>query len=238
MGYKYVKGVKENPKFGKLLAVNFNPYKVCSFNCVYCGIGPTTDKICERKLFYPPEDVFREIRDYIEDHGEPDYAWLTGLGEPTLYSGFKQLSKMIKGVYPNIKIGVYSNGSLFFRKDVREDFSLSDLMLINLNSICPIEFSKICRHHKEINLEELIDGIKLFREQFRGIFGIVSVFLDGINDNQKNLNGLKRLLLEIHPDFYVLKNYACRGYKALDGEFKEITEEIFNNVPFEVIYQF
>lgn len=238
MGYKYVKGIKENPQFGKVLVVNFNPYKVCSFNCIYCGIGPTTDKICDRKLFYPPEEIFREIRDYIEQHGEPDYAWLTGFGEPTLYSGFKQLSKTIKQVYPNIKIGVYSNGSLLYRKDVREDFLNCDLMLINLNSISPTEFSKICRHHKEVNLDEIIDGIKLFKKHFKGIFGIISIFLEGINDNLKNLDGLKELLMEIEPDLYILKNYACGGYKALDGEFKKITASVFNDLPCEIVYKF
>ena len=238
MGYKFLKGVKEDPRFGKILTVNFNPYKVCNFNCIYCGIGPTTDKTIERKEFYPPEEIFREIRGFIEDNGEPDYVWLSCLGEPLLYSGFKQLSKMIKGVYPDVKIGVSSNGSLLYREDVRDDFSLCDLMLIGLDSISTNEFSKICRHHKDVELKELIEGLKKFRQTFSGELVIVTVFLEGINDNQHNLQGLRELLSELQPDLYVLKNYACRGYKSLDGEFRKKAEKTFKNLPFEIIYKF
>ena len=238
MGYKFVKGFKENSRFGKVLSVNFNPFKVCNYNCIYCGTGPTTDKTIERKEFYPPEEIFREIRNYIELNGEPDYVWITGFGEPTLYASFKQLSMLIKRLYPNMKIGISTNGSLLCRKDVREDFLICDLILIEIVSVFQNEFTKICRQHEGIYLEELIEGVKLFRKSFKGELIVVSVFLEGINDNQKNLQGLKKLVLELQPDKFLLKNFACKGYKSLDGEFKKVAQNTFSDLPFEVIYKF
>lgn len=238
MGWKFVKGFKEDSRFGKVLSINFNPFKVCNFNCIYCGTGPTTDKTIERKEFYPPGDIFREIREYIELKGEPNIVWMTGFGEPTLYASFKQLSMLIKRMYPNIKIGISTNGSLLSRKEVREDCSLCDLMLIELVSVIPNEFQEICRQHEGIYLEDLIEGVRLFRKTFKGELIVVSVILEGINDNQKSLLGLKKLVSELLPTKFLLKNYACRGYKALDGEFKKIAEDIFNDLPFEVIYKF
>lgn len=238
MGCKFVKGFKTDSRFGKVLSVNFNPFKVCNYNCVYCGTGPTTDKTIERREFYPPGEIFMEIREYIELKGEPDYVWVTGFGEPTLYTSFKQLSMLIKRMYPNIKIGISTNGSLLSRKEVREDCSLCDLMLIELVSVFPDEFTKICRQHEDIYLEDLIEGVKLFRKTFRGQLIIVSVFLEGINDNQKSLLGLKKLISELQPSTFLLKNFACRGYKSLNGEFKKLAQSIFNDLPFEVIYKF
>ncbi|MFX1498898.1 MAG: radical SAM protein [Promethearchaeota archaeon] len=237
MGCKFVKGVKEDSRFGKVLSVNFNPFKVCNFNCVYCGTGPTTDKTIERREFYPPGEIFREIREYIELKGEPDYVWVTGFGEPTLYASFKQFSMLIKRVYPNIKIGISTNGSLLSRKEVRDDCSLCDLMLIEIVSVFPDEFTEICRQHEDIYLEDLIEGVKVFRKTFRGELIIVSVFLEGINDNQKSLLGLKKLISELQPTTFLLKNYACRGYKSLNGEFKKLAQNIFNDLPIEVIYK-
>lgn len=238
MGNKFVKGLKKDSRFGKVLAVNFNPYKVCNFNCIYCGVGPTTDKTIDRKEFYPPETIFEEISSHIDKNGEPDYIWVVGNGEPTLYSSFKQLCNLIRRMYPNIKIAVSTNASLFYREDVREEFSLLDLVLIELVSVSHQEFSEICRQHEGINVNDIIEGIKLFREGFKGELIFVSVFLEGINDNKKNLDGLKSLLLELQPSIYILKNYACRGYKSLDGEFKKILQNTLHDLPFEVIYKF
>jgi wyosine [tRNA(Phe)-imidazoG37] synthetase (radical SAM superfamily) len=226
--YKYIKEVKKDPNLGNMLIVNFNPYKVCTFNCIFCGIGPTTDKICERECFYPPEEIFAEIRDYIERNTPPDYAWLSAFGEPTLYSGFRQLSKLIKEFYPEVKIGVSSNGSLFSREDVRDDF----------NCVSPKEFSKICRNHEKIELEHVIEGIISFRKSFKGTFGITTIFVKGINDNQKNLNGLKEVLFKIMPDLLFLKNYACKGYKPITEEFKVNIKNVFNDFPNEIIYNY
>jgi wyosine [tRNA(Phe)-imidazoG37] synthetase (radical SAM superfamily) len=236
--YKYIKEVKNDPKLGVMLVVNFNPYKVCSFNCIFCGIGPTTDKICERECFYPPEEIFAEIRDYIENNEQPNYAWLTGLGEPTLYSGFRQLSKMIKNFYPKLKIGVSSNGSLLNREDVRDDFNLCDFIIINLNSVFPEEFSKICRHHENIELNNIINGIISFRENFAGIFGITTIFIRGINDNLKNLNGLKEVIFKIMPDLFILKNYACKGYRPITDKFKSAVKTIFSDFPNEIVFKY
>jgi len=238
MGNKFVKGLKKDSRFGKVLAVNFNPYKVCNFNCIYCGVGPTTDKTIERKEFYPPEMIFEEISNYIDRNGEPNYIWVVGNGEPTLYSSFGKLCNLIRRMYPNVKIAISTNASLFYREDVREEFSFLDLVLIELVSVSHQEFSEICRQHEDIKINHLLEGIKLFREIFKGEMILVSVFLEGINDNQKNLDGIKNLLLELKPSAYILKNYACRGYKSLDGEFKKIVQNTFNDLPCEVIYKF
>jgi wyosine [tRNA(Phe)-imidazoG37] synthetase (radical SAM superfamily) len=236
--YKYIQEVKTDPKVGEMLIINFNPYKVCSFNCIFCGIGPTTDKIYERKCFYPPEEVFSEVRDFIENIKQPDCIWLTGLGEPSLYSGFSQLSNTIKNFYPNIKIGVSSNGSFLMFQEVREDFKICDYIVINLNSVFSDEFIQISRPHRDIKLKEVIKGIISFRKGYSGIFGVVSIFVKGINDNLKSLQALNAIIMKILPNFFVVKNFACKGYKPISDEFKDAISEAFKDFPNEIIYKY
>ncbi|MGB5909967.1 MAG: radical SAM protein [Promethearchaeia archaeon] len=232
MEYKYLKKV-ESQTLGNALQINFNPLKVCSFNCIFCDLGHTTRLLMEREMFYPPEEIFSEINDYIKDNDEPDYL-LTGNGESMLYLGFKQLSEMIKDKYPNLKIAVSSNGSLLHRKDVREDFLISDRVTVNLNTINPQDYLKISRHHKDVNLNNVLKGIKLFREKFKGEFGISTVFVKGINDSESNVQNLKSFLLEINPDMYIINGFTENKEESISEDFKDYVKEMFKDVNFEV----
>jgi wyosine [tRNA(Phe)-imidazoG37] synthetase (radical SAM superfamily) len=171
----------------------------------------------------------------LENNEKPDYAWLTGSGEPTLYAGFAQLASLIKEKYPDVKIGVYSNGSLLDRKDVRNDFSLSDLFFVNLNSLDSEEYLKINRHHKDVNLKKIVEGIRLFRKQFNGQLGISTYFIKGINDNNSTVNALKSFLVKVKPDSYVISEFRDKDSQSLSEDFKYLVKETFKDVPFEIV---
>ena len=234
MEYKYLKELRQDEYFGTRLPVDFNPPKTCSFNCVYCPLGDTTRQIMDREEFFPPEDIFREIGDFIEKNGEPDYVWLKGNGEPTLYSGFKRLTQLIQQGYPSLKIGTWSNGSLFYKEDVRSEFSICALIIVHLDSSNPKDLLRIARYHKDIKFNNVIEGIKLFKNSFKGKFGISTVFIRDINANEKNLEGLKALLMEINPDFYMIQEFNNEKFKPMTKEFKTKIKEIFSGLPFEV----
>ncbi|MEJ2251429.1 MAG: radical SAM protein [Candidatus Lokiarchaeota archaeon] len=238
MNYKYVKTVKDDEIFGKILSANFIPYKFCDYNCVYCGLGPTTNKIIERKEFYPPNEVFTEIEDYFSQNNSVDYIWLTGIGEPTLYSHFKDLLNLIHKGFPNLKVGLDTNGALFVNEEIRKDFLDCDLILISFSSVFQQEFESICRPYEGLKIEEIMKGIKLFRQEFKNKFGIITIFIDGINDNEHSANDLKEYLAKLNLDYLFLQNYACKGYKPLNSDFKEYLHKLYEDVPYQVIYKF
>ncbi|MFX0033864.1 MAG: radical SAM protein [Candidatus Hodarchaeota archaeon] len=232
--YKYLKEIINNSTLGSLLPVNFNPFKVCSFNCVFCSLGPTTKLSMERELFYPPEEIFSEIEDFIKNNGEPNYIWLTGDGEPALYLGFKNLASRIMLEYPKIKIRASSNGSLLHREDVRDEFLLCDLITVNLNTLSPEECLRISRHHKDVKLDKVIQGIKLLRQEFNGKFWIATVFVKGINDHKLNVQNLKSLLLEINPDLYLVRGFSESKNNSLSEDFIKYVKEEFQDVNFQI----
>lgn len=241
MSYKFVKGTNDIGGLGSVLGVDFSPHKVCSFNCMYCGVGPTTRKIFDREEFYPVEDVFDEIRDYVEKNSKPDYVMLTGSGEPTLYSGFGRLAKAIKEAFPDIKPTIYTNGSLLHYQDVRDQVSLCDLVMINLNTVDEVTFRRICRPHKKVVLDSVIDGIKQFRAQYTGLLWMDVVLVKGINDSEEALEGLMDTVMGIGPDLYRVRTVrqTVEGrVEPVSAEFGERLKKKWENVPLEIVVTF
>ncbi|MBI4721496.1 MAG: hypothetical protein HY769_00580 [Candidatus Stahlbacteria bacterium] len=58
---KYVYGPVPSRRLGLSLGVDIIPYKTCSFDCVYCQLGATTNKTVERKEYLPKEDILQQI---------------------------------------------------------------------------------------------------------------------------------------------------------------------------------
>jgi len=211
MGYKYLQKVKLSPKFGRLLPVDFNPYHLRSIRT------------------YPAEDIYFEIRTYILNSGSPDYIWLKGPGDFSLYSGLRRLIRLIHLEYPNQKIGIYANSTLFQREDVREDLQECDLLAINLNSMDESNFMKL----KDIKM-----GIKEFAKDFHGHLFIYTMFLKGVNDTIENVNELKDFMEEIQPDSFSIGEYIEEGFESLSQKFKNYIKESFQELPFEISIKF
>jgi wyosine [tRNA(Phe)-imidazoG37] synthetase (radical SAM superfamily) len=50
-GFRYVYGPVPSRRLGRSLGVDLVPFKVCTFDCVYCQLGRTTIKTLERKEY-------------------------------------------------------------------------------------------------------------------------------------------------------------------------------------------
>jgi len=220
MGYKYLQKVKLSPKFGKLLPVDFNPYHLRSIRT------------------YPAEDIYFEIRTYILNSGSPDYIWLKGPGDFSLYSGLRRLIRLIHLEYPDQKIGIYANSTLFQREDVRDDLHECDLLAINLNSMDESNFSKVCACNEPVKLKDIKIGIKEFAKDFQGHLFIYTMFLKGVNDTIENVNELKDFMEEIQPNSFSIGEYIEGGFESLSQEFKNYIKECFQELPFEISIKF
>jgi len=220
MGYKYLQKVKLSPKFGRLLPVDFNPYHLRSIRT------------------YPAEDIYFEIRTYILNSGSPDYIWLKGPGDFSLYSGLRRLIRLIHLEYPNQKIGIYANSTLFQREDVREDLQECDLLAINLNSMDESNFTKVCACNEPMKLKDIKMGIKEFAKDFHGHLFIYTMFLKGVNDTIENVNELKDFMEEIQPDSFSIGEYIEEGFESLSQKFKNYIKESFQELPFEISIKF
>lgn len=62
------------------------PHKVCSLNCVYCEVGPTTNLSASRMEYVPIAEVLEELSSYLGTNPSLDYITFSGQGEPSFTS--------------------------------------------------------------------------------------------------------------------------------------------------------
>ena len=127
-GFQYSFGPVPSRRLGKSLGINNIPSKVCTYSCLYCQVGRTTAMTLDRRAFYQPEEIFRDVQGRLsrtKETAEPvDYLAFVPDGEHTLDINLGNELTMLKSL--GIPVGVITNGSLPWRDDVREPLAGAD----------------------------------------------------------------------------------------------------------------
>ena len=194
----YVFGPVPSRRLGLSLGVDLIPAKTCTFDCLYCQLGRTLCKTLSRKPYVPVDDVVMEIQRKLLDT-VPDVITLAGSGEPTLHSEIDQVIDSIKQM-TDIKVVVLTNGSLLWLEEVRERILKADIIVPTLSSALDHTFQMIHRPHEGLDLASIVDGLKMFRQDYSGQLFLELMFLAGINDTDQEVEGLKTLIGQISPE--------------------------------------
>lgn len=198
--YKYLFGPVPSRRLGMSLGVDLVPKKVCSLNCVYCEVGPTTKLTTERLEYIPCRKIVKELSDYFETSPPPDYITFSGYGEPTLNSAIGKIIQLIKKSKPEIPVAVLTNGTLLSQPEVRNELHLANLVLPSLDAATQEVFEKINVPAKGLFIDEYIKGLVDFRKEFSGKIWLEIFILPKYNDHETELTELKKVILKINPD--------------------------------------
>jgi wyosine [tRNA(Phe)-imidazoG37] synthetase (radical SAM superfamily) len=205
MGYVKHRGYTFGPvpsrRLGRSLGIDLVPFKTCTFDCIYCQLGHTTRKTIERREWVPLQAVLDEV--YSKLVFEPDYITLGGSGEPTLYSRLDELIDGIRSV-TDIPIAVLTNGSLLWKKEVRDQLRNAQVVLPSLDVGDKILFAAINRPHPLITYERLLEGLSALRHDFKGKYWLEVLLLAGYTAIDSEVRKIARKAKEISPDLVQL----------------------------------
>jgi len=197
---KYIFGPVPSRRLGRSLGVDLVPYKTCTFDCIYCDLGRTTNKTTSRQSFVSPEEIQKELELILSAlDKKPDFITLSGSGEPTLNNNIGQIIRGAKEI-TSIPIAVLTNSSLLSLKEVSDDLLEADLIVPSLDAITPTLFEYINRPHGSLRIEEIFSGIIQFRKQYWGQIWLEVLFCRGVNDNRDEIQKLKEVIDRIKPD--------------------------------------
>ncbi len=200
MKYKHLFGPVPSRRLGVSLGIDLVPFKTCTLNCVYCECGRTTNLTLERKEYVPLAEILAELDDYLKGAPDLDYITFSGSGEPTLHTGIKSIIEFLKKNYPKYKIALLTNGTLLHDKKVRDEFMGADLILPSLDAASENAFKSVNRPHKNLSLDEMMNGLIKLRGEFKGAIWLEIFIIPGINDSDAEIELLKENIDKIKPD--------------------------------------
>ncbi len=196
---RHLYGPVPSRRLGASLGVDIVPFKVCSFDCVYCQLGRTTRLSHVPETLVNTDEVMRELETWVASGQTADYITFAGSGEPTLN---RDLGRMIEGTkrLTDIPVAVITNGSLFSSPEVREAVMDADLLVPSLDAGCQEALERINRPHKCLCFDCIVAGLKLLSEEFAREIWLEVMLVKDVNDSHAELRLLRDALRHIIPD--------------------------------------
>ncbi len=199
---KYVYGPVRSRRLGFSLGVSTVPYKVCSFDCVYCQLKSTPEKSIIRKNYVDEKEILSEIVSFFENKPKDqkvDCITFSGSGEPTLSASLGHLIEEIRNI-SSLPIVLITNSSMLVKPIVRKQAAKADLVIPSLDAVTQDVFEQIDRPAKGIKISEVIDSLIRFRKQYKGKIWLEVMLVRGVNDSETYLEKIKKTIDRIRPD--------------------------------------
>ncbi|MBP7341969.1 MAG: radical SAM protein [Smithellaceae bacterium] len=240
--YEYIYGPVPSRRLGRSLGLDLVPYKTCTYDCIYCQLGKTTEKTLERREYVPVADVLKELHEKLSTGIDCDYISLAGSGEPTLHAGTGELIAKIKEM-TKIPVAVITNGSLLYRPEVREALAGADLVIPSLDAGDAALFEYVNRPHPDISFETMAEGLITFAGQYKGRLWLEVLLVSGVTGLPLEARKIAAWIDKIRPERVQLgtvnrpapEDFACavdpKQMKTLVGCFAKNVDLLENTPP-------
>ena len=188
-------------RLGQSLGINNIPPKICSYSCVYCQLGKAIVMDTERKAFFDPDELVREVKEKIrqvqETGGHIDYLTFVPDGEPTLDLNLGREIRALKET--GIRVAVITNASLLWREDVRQDLMAADWVSVKVDSVLPEAWKRTDKPHKNLDLNTIRQGVLQFADEYQGTLMTETMLVKGYNDSKESIVMTATCLEKITP---------------------------------------
>ena len=222
-------------RLGQSLGINHIPPKVCTYSCVYCQLGRTIRLQSERREFYPPDEILRDVEEQIDKartkNEQIDYLTFVPDGEPTLDVNLGREIELLKPL--GIRIAVISNASLMWHEDVRRDLMAANWVSLKVDAVADELWRRVNRPHRELKHEVVLEGMREFSAVYNGELATETMLVKGFNDSAKEVEKIADFLMDLKPDkAYIAiptRPPAERWVKPADEEALNRAYQIFND---------
>lgn len=206
--FRYIYGPVFSRRLGRSLGIDLVPFKVCTYDCIYCQLGRTSKKTLERAEYVPIAAVLSELEDKLSQDPGADSITIAGSGEPTLNSAIGTLIHGIKAM-TDIPVAVLTNGSLLWMPAVQDALMQADLVLPSLDAGDEQNFRHVNRPHESLPFDRVVEGIADFTKRFPGEVWLEVFLLGGITGLVSEVAKIAALVSRIAPARTQL-NTICR----------------------------
>lgn len=209
----------------RVLEVNILPDKYCNFDCIFCPIGRSQNKVDTQKSFDKIDSSLIELEGMIENT-KAELIFINSKGEALVNEKIIDIINIIKG--KGLPVKLLSNGYILNWPEFNEIANMCEEVIGEIKVISNEDFQKIQRPMVGYTFENHISNMKAFREQYKGKFILEVTILKGYNDDEKSIQKIKNIIKEISPSKIIIARIEDEIFKKKLGITDERFEEISN----------
>ncbi len=224
-GFRYKDIYSEDGK--RILEVNILPEKHCNFDCIFCPIGRSQNKVDTQKSFDEMDSSLKELESMIENT-KAELVFINSKGEALVNENIIDIINIIKG--KGVPVKLLSNGYILNWPEFKEIANMCDEIIGEIKVASNEDFQKIQRPIEGYTFENHISNMKAFREQYKGKFILEVTILKGYNDDEESIQKLKSVIKEISPNKVIIERLEDEKFKKKLGIPDERFEEISNSL--------
>ncbi|WP_368487534.1 radical SAM protein [Clostridium sp. BJN0013] len=207
----------------RVLEVNILPEKHCNFDCIFCPIGRSQNKVDTQRSFDKIESSLIELESMIENT-KPELIFINSKGEALVNDKIDDIIDFIKS--EGLPIRLLSNGYLLGRDEYMQIANKCDEVVGELKVITEGDFQRIQRPIEEYTLSEYISNMIAFNKQYKGKFIFEITIINGYNDDEESIQKIKNIIKEISPNKIIIARMEDERFKKKLG----ITDERFEKI--------
>lgn len=211
----------------KVLEVNILPEKHCNFDCIFCPIGRSKNKVDTQKSFDEIDISLAELNKKI-DETKAELVFINSKGEAFINDKILDIIDFIKN--KGVSVRLLSNGYLLGREKFIKIANKCDEIVGEIKVITEDDFQKVQRPIDGYTLEKYINNMISFNKQYKGRFIFDVTIIKGYNDDEESVEKLKEVIKQISPDKIIVARMDDDIFKKKlrisDEKFKEISQEL------------
>ena len=211
----------------KVLEVNILPEKHCNFDCIFCPIGRSKNKVDTQKSFDEIDISLAELNKKI-DETKAELVFINSKGEAFINDKILDIIDFIKN--KGVSVRLLSNGYLLGREKFIKIANKCDEIVGEIKVITEDDFQKVQRPIDGYTLEKYINNMISFNKQYKGRFIFDVTIIKGYNDDEESVEKLKEVIKQISPDKIIVARMDDDIFKKKlgisDEKFREISQEL------------
>lgn len=230
---KTVFGPVSSWRFGRSIGVDPLCQNTCSFDCVYCQVGPTLNKTIQTDEFVDIARIKEDLKRVLPEKSA-DIVTISGYGEPTLAKNLGEIIESIKEV-TDLPVAILTNSSTLSLGKMRKTLKNIDTVVAKLDAPDDSILKEINRPVKGLHFGNVLKGIKQFKKCFEGRLELQTMFIE---KNKCHAGRLAEIAAEIQPDKVYINTplrHSPEGHLSEDQVYK--IEEYFEGLEVSSVYR-
>jgi len=215
----------------RVLEVNILPKKYCNFDCIFCPIGRSSNKIDTQISFDEFQESLQELDSMIEKT-KAEMVFINSKGEAFVHDKVAEIIGFIKS--KGLQVKLLTNGYLLGNDMYKGIANMCDEVIGEIKVITEEDFQKVQRPIDGYTLENYISNMIFFNKQYTGKFIFEITIVKGYNDDDASVKKLRSIIQALLPHKIIVARMDDERFKKKlgisDERYEEITSALFNSL--------